>query len=43
MGPHLATLGLITRMPATLKVVSQVLDQALAWDTWQPLDADTRH
>ena len=41
--PHLAQLGFITRIPATLKVVSQVLDQALEWDTWQPLDADTRY
>lgn len=41
--PHLAKLGFITRIPATLKVVSQVLDQALQWDTWQQLDVDTRY
>jgi transposase len=41
--PHLAQLGFITRIPATLKVVAQVLDQALEWDTWPPLDADTRY
>src|SRR5215475_2989376 len=40
-GP-LAQLGFITRMPATLKVVSQVIRQALQQDTWQPFDDDTR-
>ena len=40
---HLAKLGFITRMPATLKVVSQVLGQALQWDRWQPLDDTTRY
>jgi hypothetical protein len=38
----LAQLGCITRIPATLKVVSQVIGQALQWDTWQPLDDHTR-
>jgi transposase len=40
---HLAKLGFITRIPATLKVVSQVIDQALQWDTWQPFDGNTRY
>ena len=40
---HLAQLGFITRIPATLKVVSQVISQALQWDTWQPLDDTTRY
>ena len=40
---HLAKLGFITRIPATLKVVSQVIHQALQWDTWQPVDPKTRY
>lgn len=40
---HLAQLGFITRIPATLKVVSQVIGQALQWDTWQPFDDTTRY
>jgi transposase len=40
---HLAKLGFITRIPATLKVVSQVMSQALQWGTWQPLDDTTRY
>ena len=40
---HLAKLGFITRIPATLKVVSQVMSQALQWDTWQPFDDTTRY
>jgi transposase len=40
---HLAKLGFITRIPATLKLVSQVINQALQWDTWQPLDDQTRY
>jgi transposase len=39
---HLAKLGFITRMPATLKVVAQVISQALQWTTWQPVDPHTR-
>src|SRR5262245_38307527 len=39
---HLAQLGFITRMPATLKVVSQVIRQALQQDTWALFDDDTR-
>jgi transposase len=40
---HLAKLGFITRIPASLKVVSQVIRQALQWDTWQPVDPKTRY
>jgi transposase len=40
---HLAKLGFITRIPATLKVVSQVMSQALQWGTWQPFDDHTRY
>ena len=40
---HLAKLGFITRIPATLKLVSQVIGQALQWDTWQRFDANTRY
>ena len=39
---HLAKLGLITRIPAPLKVVSQVMRHALRWDTWPPCDDNTR-
>jgi transposase len=38
----LAKLGLITRIPAPLKVVAQVMSQALPWDTWHPVDTKTR-
>jgi transposase len=40
---HLAPLGFVTRIPATLKLVSQVIGQALQWDTWQPFDDATRY
>jgi transposase len=40
---HLAPLGFITRIPATLKLVAQVIGQALQWDTWQPFDDATRY
>jgi transposase len=40
--PNLQTLGCITRIPNTLGSVSQVIAQALAWDTWHPLDDTTR-
>ena len=39
----LAKLGFITRIPDTLKLVSQVITQALRWDTWQRLDDTTRY
>jgi len=38
----LQALGFLTRMPHTLKLVSQVSTPALRWDTWQPLEAGTR-
>jgi transposase len=40
---NLAKLGFITRIPGTLKLVSQVITQARQWDTWQWLDATTRY
>ena len=40
--PTLATLGLITRMPGPLKLVAQVITQALTADLWQRLDETTR-
>src|SRR5215475_4976004 len=40
---HLAQLGFITRIPATLKLVAQVIGQALQWDTWQTFDDNTRY
>jgi transposase len=39
----LAKLGFVTRMPGTLKLVSQVISQALAWDMWHALDDRTRY
>jgi transposase len=39
----LATLGFITRIPGTLKLVSQVITQALQWDRWHRLDETTRY
>ena len=41
--PNLAKLGFITRIPGTLKLVTQVITQALRWNTWQSLDAMTRY
>jgi transposase len=40
---HLRTLGFITRIPTTLNLVSQVITQALRWDTWQRLNDTTRY
>ena len=40
---NLAQLGFITRIPGTLKLVTQVIGQAHKWDTWQCLDATTRY
>lgn len=40
---NLSQLGFITRIPGTLKLVTHVITQALAWDTWQRLDAMTRY
>ena len=39
----LAKLGCITRIPGTLKLVSQVITQALQWDRWHHLDETTRY
>ncbi len=39
--PNLQSLGFITRIPQTLKIVSQVIRQALAMDTWHRLDEQT--
>jgi transposase len=39
----LAKLGFITRIPATLNLVAQVINQALQWDTWHHLDEATRY
>jgi transposase len=40
---NLSQLGFITRIPGTLKLVTYVITQALAWDTWQRLNATTRY
>jgi transposase len=39
----LAKLGFITRIPGTLKLVSQVITQALQWDRWHRLDETPRY
>ena len=41
--PNLRALGFITRIPNTIGAVSQVITQALTWDTWHPLDETTRY
>jgi len=40
---HLGQLGFITRIPGTLKLVSQVISQALREDRWQPVDDTSRY
>jgi len=40
---NLSQLGFMTRIPGTLTWVTPVITQALAWDTWQRLDATTRY
>jgi transposase len=40
---NLHKLGFIPRIPHTIGVVSQVITQALRWDTWQRLDDTTRY
>lgn len=40
---QLKPLGFITRIPDTLKLVSQVIRQALRADTWQRVDDTTRY
>jgi transposase len=39
----LAQLGFITRIPGTLKLVSQVIGQALRGEAWQAVDDPTRY
>jgi transposase len=39
----LSQLSFITRIPHTLKRVSQAITQALTWDRWHSLDARTRY
>jgi transposase len=39
----LAKLGFITRIPGTLKLVSQAITQTLQWDRWHQLDETTRY
>jgi transposase len=41
--PNLQQLGFITRIPNTIGVASQVIAQALTWDTWHRLDDKTRY
>ena len=41
--PNLQQLGFITRIPTTIGVASQVIAQALTWDTWHRLDNKTRY
>ena len=41
--PNLHNLGFITRIPNTIGTVSQVIAQALMWDTWHRLDDKTRY
>ena len=36
--PNLARLPFITRIPETLTVTQQVIEQAWAWGEWQPLN-----
>jgi transposase len=40
---HLQKLGFITRIPNTIGAVSQMIAQALMWDTWHRLDDTTRY
>lgn len=40
---QLVKLGFITRIPSTLKLVSQVISQALREPTWQAVDDTTRY
>jgi hypothetical protein len=39
----LKRIAFITRIPNTFGVVSQVITQALEWDTWQPYDDNLRY
>jgi transposase len=41
--PNLACLPFMTRIPETLKVTQQVIEQAWAWGEWEPLDETTSY
>jgi transposase len=41
--PNLARLPFITRIPETLTVTQQVIEQAWAWGEWQPLNETVRY
>jgi len=41
--PNLARLPFITRIPETLTVTQQIIEQAWAWDAWQPLDETVKY
>jgi transposase len=41
--PTLSKRGFVTRIPGTLKLVSQVIRQTLTWDMWHRLDDTTRY
>lgn len=40
--PFLAQVPFLTRIPETLQVAQQVIEQAWAWNHWQPQDQDYR-
>jgi hypothetical protein len=40
---NMSQLGFITRIPGTLKLVTQVITQALQWDTWHRMAETTRY
>ena len=41
--PNLARLPFLPRMPETLNVPPQVMEQAWAWGAWQPLPETVRY
>ena len=41
--PNLARLPFITRIPETLTVTQQVIEQACAWGEWQPLNETVKY
>jgi transposase len=41
--PNLARLPFITRIPETLTITQQVIEQAWAWGEWQPLNETVRY
>ena len=40
---NLKAFGFITRLPSPLKLVNQVIGQALTWDQWRSWEATTRY